>query len=89
MLVIRIRTGKYIQIMRRVCITIVAVHKQEALHILSVCVCVCVYSLSYPACKARAPYFFFFLSSAASLAVPYFFPHYFMKEKIFGGEGEL
>jgi hypothetical protein len=37
---------------------IVSAEKQYALHMLCVCVCVCVYvcSLSYPACKALAPY---------------------------------
>ena len=39
--------------LRRVRIIIVAVEQQEVLHILSVCVC----SLSYPAYKARAPYY--------------------------------
>jgi len=51
--------------MKRVRETIVAVQKQEILHILSVCarvlvcvsVCVCVCNLSYPACKAHAPHF--------------------------------
>jgi len=62
--------------MRRVCKTILAVRKQEILHILCVCVCVfvCLRAcarvryLRYRACKAYAPYFFF-LSSVASLVV--------------------
>jgi len=39
---------------RRVRVTTVAEEKQYVLSILNVCVC----SLSYPACKARAPYYF-------------------------------
>jgi hypothetical protein len=39
-------------ILGRVRVTIVAVEKQQVLHILSVCVC----SLSYPARKAHSPY---------------------------------
>jgi hypothetical protein len=35
-------------------ITIVA-ERQQVLHIMSVCVCMC--SLSYPACNAYAPYY--------------------------------
>jgi hypothetical protein len=39
-------------------VIIVAVEKQQWLHILSVFICVCVCSLSYPAFKAHAPYYF-------------------------------
>jgi hypothetical protein len=47
--------------MRRVHKTIVAVEKQQVLHIrlcVCVCVCVCVFAcnLAYPACNAYAPY---------------------------------
>jgi hypothetical protein len=49
--------------LRCVRVTIVAMENQKLLHILCVC------SLSYPACKAHAPYY---ISSVACLAVPYF-----------------
>jgi hypothetical protein len=42
--------------MRRVRVTIVAVEKQEILHILSVC------SLSYPECQAHEPYYMSFVA---------------------------
>jgi hypothetical protein len=49
---------------RRVRVPIVVVEKQRVLHNLSVCIC----SLRYPACNARAPY----CPSVAYLAVPRF-----------------
>ena len=44
----------YCVTLMRVCLTILA-REELQIYILSVCVCVC--SLSYPACNAHAPYF--------------------------------
>jgi hypothetical protein len=46
----KIGSGRIHEALRRLCLTIVAVRKQEIVHILSVC------SRSYPACKTDVPF---------------------------------
>jgi hypothetical protein len=60
--------------MWRVRVTIVAVEKQQVLHTLCVC------SLSYPACKAHAPYYIVI----CGLWLHQIFRHYLLNGTIFG-----
>jgi hypothetical protein len=45
--------GLYVQILRGIRVTAIAVEKSNKYYIFSVCVC----SLSYPSCKAHTPYY--------------------------------
>jgi hypothetical protein len=56
--------------------------RKALLHILSVCVC----SLSYPACKAHAPYYIIICGLSDYTT---FFPRFLKKGTIFGARGKL
>ena len=68
--------------LRRVRISIVAVDKQEALHILSVYICI----FSYPACNAHEPYC---IVTCGLSGCAINFPRYLINCTIFGGKNNF
>jgi len=67
--------------LRCICTTNVAVEKQQVLHIVTVCVYVCVCDLSYPVCNVRAPYCHMWPAQLYNI-----FPHLFHKWHKFWGK---